>query len=372
MMTMWTVILYWLHVRLYKAGEKPKAGIFVALGVITMLGGLTQYLFYLPAFIIAVSFCIYYLINKRFRLFFIYSVSMIAGVAAAFLIYLPSYRQLFNEGDHAQGCDLSLQIPISLRYISKDVFSLIESDAVYFLKIGLTFLVTAVIFSLPLLFLFRKNEKLKAFFSAVREKIRSSAGRLRNFSIKKAAKSVKSADPIPAAIFLSLAAAVLLVSYTVPFVLGFCNRYFFFLLPLAALLAMFVLKCIFGKGRVGKIVLSAFTLFIVFHTVFAMPLSGIWTSENDIDLRGMIKDSDVGLISNYDSYSQLSVFSYELAGTRSVFFTNLDDIEKHAIRSLCWFISMIMIRTKREIMSGRLFFRKNDIILKIFWRRLRK
>lgn len=330
MLTMWVVILMYLHSRLYKAGDKPSPGLFAALGIITALGGLTQYLFYFIAFITTVIFCIYFLINKRWKTFLIYGISMLLGVVAAFVIYPSSYRQLFSEGDNAIGVDFFKQLPFSLRYISGDIYRLTDLEIVWFARVVPVLLAVAVIFSLPLLFLFRKSERLRGFFRSVKTGVASLPKKLKSITPSKIWAWVKAADPIPFIIFMCSVIIVVVVSYSIPFITGYCNRYFYPLLPLIALLVMVLLKYIFKNGITGKIVLTSVTALMIVHIVFFSPLTSLWTKRNDINFRELTSGCNVAIIYNNDfGYDSMSTFSYELYNADQVFFSTHGDILKH-------------------------------------------
>lgn len=329
MLMMWTVILMYLHSRLFISGEKPPVRLFILLGVVTALGGLTQYLFYFVAFITAVIFCIHYLINKRFRIFLIYGSSMLLGVIAAFVIYPPSFRQLFTEGDKATATYFWEQLPLSFRYLTGDLFRITDIDLVWFYYAVPPLLLIAVIMSLPILFLFRKSEKLRGFFRSVKEAVVSVPRRIRELDPSAVWKRIKKADPIPLIIVVSTVMIVLTVSYSISFFTGFCSRYFYIIMPLLALLTMILAKAVF-RGKHGKIIITVILLFITIRTVFFTPLTSVWTLKNDLDFRELTSGCNVSVIYNHDlGYDGMSVFSYELYNTEKVFYTTDSDVLNH-------------------------------------------
>ena len=330
MLTMWTIIMMYLHARLFRNQDKLSWRMWVSLAAVTMLGGLTQYLFYFVAFVTAVLFCLHFLLNRKTGLFLKYGFSMLGGVAAAFAVYPAAIRQLFSEGDHAKGIDVFAQLPLALRYISSDIFRLTESELLWLLRCIPLLLLIFIVLSLPLLFLFRKNKRVAGFFSGIRNKVRNFPSKLRDITPGKIYDTLKRSDPLPAAMLISSVFVVIVVSFTVSFISGFCNRYFYSILPLAALLVFMLICKIAGNGKAGRAVITVMYAALVVHITFFSALSPVWTVKNTLDLKETLSGCNVGVVYSHDiGYDTMSAFSYELCDTRNVFYTTLEDVLTH-------------------------------------------
>lgn len=92
MLAMWTVILMYLHSKLYQKQEPPRGREFIPLVIVTALGALTQYLFLFVAFVTAVCFCIRYLLKKQRKAFLLYGCSMLGGRVDCFCTVSCQYQ----------------------------------------------------------------------------------------------------------------------------------------------------------------------------------------------------------------------------------------------------------------------------------------
>ena len=324
MLTMWTVILMYLHSKLVLSKEKIIWKQLIPLTIVTALGALTQYLFLFVAFVIAVCFCLWYLINKCYKSFFAYGASMLVGVLLFFLIYPKGFAHMFTESGETGG-DLARQSVFSVRYIFMDLFCISNSDVVWLSYFLPPFIGILIILSLPVLFLFRDKlrrlpGKIRADFSAWKEN---------KTPLKETLGKRLKERPVYLSMFISTVLIVMIVSYQISFIIGFANRYLYIIYPFAGLLIFALLCNIFRRIKPGKIVLTAITAALLLNIAVKGSIVSYWTYNNDISLHDMFTDSNVVVIVDNDStFSCLSTFAYELYNTDQVFVTDYADIEK--------------------------------------------
>ncbi len=332
-LVMWTIILYYLHTVLIQSDRKNALPYLIAIIFATALGILTQYLFIFPTFIIAVCFCIRYLMNKDIGRFFSYGISMLSGVAFAFAVFPTAAIHLFSEGDNAQKLRFSEQIIMSIRYIMDSTFRLPLNGVEWYLKMLAIGLIIAAVIVLPIALLFR--DKTKILLRDTSESIR------RRFSkeYKKEKKPlVIHYDPVRTAMFLSVIGVTLIVSYTAPFILGFIERYLFIICPFIIIL-VFDLVCRIFKGKKYRIfsasMIALFALFVAASCVFNRSINTLWNYQDNIDIRELYNGNNVVYVADEEDFNiPLSSFSYELCTADNVFVTNFfkeeDDLDKIA------------------------------------------
>lgn len=326
MLTMWTVILMYLHSKLYVTKEKNFLKQLIPIIIVTALGSLTQYLFLFVAFVTAVCFCVRYLFKKQFKVFFAYGLSMLAGVLISFAVFPASVRHLFLEGSNAAGTAFVKQIIISLRYVFSDIFCLQQSTLVW-LSIFLPPITgILIILSLPILFLFRKNLKLRFFPEKIRNHFISGISSLRKGGIRKIYSRIIKINPIMTIMLLSTAAVMLIASYTVSYILGFANRYLYIIYPFAALFIFALLCFIFSRLKHQKAVITFLTVLMIFNIALNREIVLYWQYDNDINLNHTLDKSNVIIVLNgYEEFSILSTFAYEFYNADHIFMTNYDD-----------------------------------------------
>jgi len=94
MLTMWSVILIYLHVKLID--KKQNFWLLIPIGIVTYLGSLTQYYFLILAFFMAIAYCIYLLYLKLFKKLLIYMAVMGVSVGAMLLTFPAVFEHLFG------------------------------------------------------------------------------------------------------------------------------------------------------------------------------------------------------------------------------------------------------------------------------------
>ena len=87
MLTMWTVISFYLHIRLME--ENSRLRHLVPIFLVTFFGCLTHYYFLVLSFFLALISCTNFILKKRFKSGLVYAVGMILSVSAM-IGYFPS------------------------------------------------------------------------------------------------------------------------------------------------------------------------------------------------------------------------------------------------------------------------------------------
>lgn len=105
LMTLFTVLLLWQHYRLLTKGTTYKPIIWC--GILTFLGTFTHYYFAISAFFLAIVACIFLLVRKNWRAFFIYAGSMLSGVLTVFAVYPAGISQILGSETNNVGNEVS-------------------------------------------------------------------------------------------------------------------------------------------------------------------------------------------------------------------------------------------------------------------------
>ena len=297
MLVMWTVIFMYLHSRLANFESGNFAKDFLPIMIVTALGSLTQYLFLFVAFVTAVCFCLWYLLQKKFGIFLRYSLSMLSGVVLFFAV-------------------------IAVRYVFQNNLAMAEADAVWLSVFIPQILLLLLVLSAPLLFLFRKDlkklfPKIKRFFEKVRSffKTRHSVFSSKNF-------------PVVMSMLFSVAVILVIVPYTVSFMDFFAERYLYIISPFVILLVLGALYKLLSKVPAGKIPALILTILLSCNVISRMYMTKYWKSEKPVDMDSMFNQNNVVVILHDKSdYGVLSTAACDLFNAENVFFANCCDIK---------------------------------------------
>ncbi len=325
MLVMWGVIFMYLHSRLAYVQKENFFRDFLPITVITALGALTQYVFLFMAFATAVCFCFWYLLRKKYKIFWIYGLSMLSGVLMMFAVFPASIQHLFTEGSGV-GRGLDEQLVIAVRYLFFNVFCMNRSNLVWLLCFLPPMVGILTAMALPVLFLFRDRLKgTKAKINAKWNRMKKGFHRKPFASLK---ESIKSHPEMIAmiAMLASVVTVMVIVSYTVSFMGKFADRYFFIICPFAAVLILGGLYWLLSKVRFSRILAGLLTLLLSVNVMARSSLLSAWTYENTMDLHDTLSDGNViFVLKSPDEYSILSTLSYELYHAENVFVTNFQE-----------------------------------------------
>ena len=107
LLTFFTVLLFYLHFRMYEGTLKyPYLWCFA----VAFLGMFTQYLFAFSPFYLALSWCVILLRKKKYREWMSYAVSMLSGILLVFVCYPVAFRQATGSSTNNVGNEVSSNI----------------------------------------------------------------------------------------------------------------------------------------------------------------------------------------------------------------------------------------------------------------------
>lgn len=324
MMTMFVVMLMYFHARLLEedTSGKPKWKLLLPLYLVTFMGGMTQYLFLLTAFILAVCFCVRYLVKKRWKDFLLYGCTMAAGVLTFFVVYPPALRQLFAETGYAGASDFSRQTEIAVRRLITDSLGLSSSDFIWCLTVIPVLLLFAAAFAVPVLFLFRRTAGVQGIVT----KIRSVPSAVKHFRFRHLRRWLAGVNPMSLFLLLVVVIMTLLVSCTVPFLIGFAERYLYFIVPVLLTVLVSFLYMLVRKWKCGSLLLTFVCLLVLAVGLSRLSVPSVMVYDNTLSLQQTIKDKNVLMLSfSKECHRQFSRYSCELSQADHVFFTSLEE-----------------------------------------------
>ena len=341
MVTMWIVILAYLHARLLDCKGQIKIKNLIPITIIVMLGTLTQHEFTIMAFVFAVCFCLYYLFKKQFKNFFKYGCSMLVGVLLAWAIFMPLMSQIFHESDGA-GIDFDLfikQFKIAVWYPILNLFGIYQMTSGSWIFLGIvvpTFIVVIIAFAIPICFLLRDNKK----FIALKEKIKSSGSNFINFikgirpkKIIQSLKCVKKINILCLAIFAASIAIIIVAARTTVFwQMDYCDRYVFVVYPFALIVSVAFIYWFVRKIKIkafikyGRQIVAVLFILLLGCNVSRVKSDYFFEGTHNIgDLSEITADSDC-IIVDYMEW-RMECFSFELRNVNQVFYTTFEEIE---------------------------------------------
>ncbi len=294
MLTMWVVIFMYLHTRLSLSQEIPGKRMIAALVCITMLGALTQHVFLMIAFVTAVAFCIRYLVKKNIRGFLVYGFSVLGGTLLSVLIFPASITHFLTEDNSGVGDLFFRQVNTVISYVLADVFSLSSTHFGYYFIYIITPIIAAVVLSLPLLFLFRKNERLRHWFSDKKKALASIPSRLKRFTPVKLVKWIGRCNIMLPVMLLCTAAVGVTVAYKISFFeMNYVNRYLFPVLPLLLIAAAVFIRFIFSRLKYCNIAVTAALCCLSVNVICNPWYHFLFDYRESIpEIREILKDSD--------------------------------------------------------------------------------
>lgn len=237
------LLCVYLHVLLLKE-EKNKYKTLACLGVVTFLGGMTHYYYFIAAGTISACFCVYYLIKKRYSFLVRYAVVLLSAVALAIAAYPYVLTQLFRfEGSR----DLSssyggflFEWRYILSYAASELAGIRLSVMPSYFWIHLTeILLVVVTILLPVCFLLRREIWFKKAVFKFKDMVRIAVKKLFGISILYVSMAV-SAAVLMAAVALTVPVSQMGSAST---------RYVFMIYPLLVILFTPLLDCVAGLAQ---------------------------------------------------------------------------------------------------------------------------
>lgn len=181
MSVMFMVILLYINTLIYEAGKFSKKYV-IPLVVVTMLGGLTHYYFYISACVLSVLFCIWFIAKKQFKNLFAYGFSMLGGVALAIAVFPSAIGHMLGGKDLINmpgSIPFVLEFPLMLNQLLPELFGFsvpifYKGQHAYIL----TALVILAIVVIPLSFLFRNEVWFKNYLAKLKTLCKATKVRL--------------------------------------------------------------------------------------------------------------------------------------------------------------------------------------------------
>ena len=282
MLAMWAVIFLYLHSKLVIDNE-PSVRQFIAIGVVTVFGALTQYLFLFMAFVTAVCFCIRYICRKNWKKFFIYGFSMLGGAGLTMLIF-PSYLpNMLSETQHDK-TNFFEQFGMCIRYITDPIFPISRSDLIFWIPTFGSIIITLIVFSIPVLYLFRD----KAFVINLLKKLRDIPQDIKKIrfkeSIIKIFLRIKNINFISWVMTVIILVIISVTSYSVKFSsMLYINRYLFIIYPVTALLISCFIYFLFSWSRYKKYITAFILLLAVIARFNSWGIQYTFSDYTDVD-----------------------------------------------------------------------------------------
>lgn len=236
-LTMFAVILFYCHVRLYRSEGSFKANL-IKTGAVTFFGALTHHYFLAYAFIMAACFCFYFLFSKKFTEMFRYAYTMLISVMISICVFPSVLVHMFGDDVLTDGMQYTMPLINGLRAcLSITVNSLfggivdVWSTGKYAYAVIILIAASALI--IPLGFLFRKEK----WFTATIGNVKSGfMYMIKNFDFMLLFIVISS-------VFCMIAVAL---SVNINTMLFYTDRYLFFLMPQIALGVILFLEHIFS------------------------------------------------------------------------------------------------------------------------------
>ena len=288
MLTMMTVIFMYLHSEMYRIsrqpGQKPSVKMYIALITVTALGALTQHMFLIVAFLTAVFFCIYYLAKKQFRVFWKYGFSVLGGTVFSVLVFPYTINHLLSESGKISYSLFFRQLYLTYRYFLRDIVSLAGGETIFLIITLPVFLLIAVVFSIPVLYLLRDKPKVKKFLlslKALPEKIKTAKFKA---ILKGLWNNIKKIHPMFYLFFICIPVIFAMTAYSVDFIsMGYVERYLFIVYPLAALVFFGLLCFLFTSLKIKKIAVTVIISAIIFHSIFGHNSTFLFDQKRTMD-----------------------------------------------------------------------------------------
>lgn len=320
MLVMWVIMFLYFTQRFY---QNPAHKNIIPVIVTSTCGLLTQHLFLFIAFITAVCFCLKFLIDKKFKIFFIYGFSMVGSVLLSFAVFPPAVSQIFSEAQESYPSVFLKQLFIGYRYLSLRIFGFTLKDLIIWLPYVLCIELIVFIFSIPIQFLFRNNDKLKNFY-------KNSFSFVKNIKITSFPKLlVKNISPLFVSAFLSVIVVLCITSYKMNFLFdNFIIRYMFVICPLIVIVFVWTVWLLLSKFGHRK---GTLALVLALCTVIsAIKTSSVYqeTLERSItNIDELVQDSQCIVIEpEKDFLAVFCIMPKELINADSFFLTYFEAV----------------------------------------------
>ena len=225
------IFAYYSHMIYEDAKEsKLRAGHYIGMGVSCFLGAYTMHLFLLIAFILTVFYVVYYLITKRYKVFFIHGLFCLSGAVLSILAFPSIFSHLLGPKESHNYSLVKYPTPMQIRLyfyeLTKDLFGIHISPLPNpYLEWFLIALVCTIVVVTPFIFVFKKDEWFKKMVSALKNRFVQIGQKSKNISVT-----------LLAYFTATIAMIIIAADRTSVYMMTvFCNRYLFLVYPLAVI-----------------------------------------------------------------------------------------------------------------------------------------
>ena len=225
------IFAYYSH-SAYEESKEKKVSIknYIGIGVSCFLGAYTLHLFLLIAFIITVSYVVYYLISRRLKFFFSHGLVCLSGAILSLAIYPSIFNHLTGPKNSHNYSFIKFPSPMQNRfyfyYLTKDLFGLhISPFPNPYLEWFLIGLGCFIVLVTPFCFVFHKDEWFKKMVVAIKGRLKEISGKAKNISVT-----------LLAYLVATISMVLIAGDRTSIYLMGtFSNRYLFIVYPLASI-----------------------------------------------------------------------------------------------------------------------------------------
>lgn len=334
---MWVMLLLYFHMKMYKKGFQKVGKELIGILIITLMGGLTQSFFYLIAFFMAAFTDFYLLFSKKWKMIVAYSSSMLIAVAGSYIVWpypfkftssiepekiypnkLPYIEELRRIGPLFGGESIGIPFYFPTRFSNAIALGVIAV---------LGMLLVAIIF------LARKEPwylELK----------KSMPAKWKNFK-EKIKEFLKNCNKMLWIIVLAMDASF---AINIRYQAGYMNmsvwvdRYFFFLMPVFAMVFWYaiysIVKCFKKKKTVAKclgVILFA-GLFLSNQVAFSSNYFFETESANGIGLENAVRGKDVVLV--VDSTWEMVYYAVALRNANEILIMRNEEVMTTSFENL--------------------------------------
>ena len=231
-----TMFTYYSHCIYEGRREKFKPANYILLFVSCFLGAFTMHEFLVYAFAITICYTLYYLFSKNIKVFLIHGFSCAISVALSFLAFPATVSNTVGNSDSLSYVRASYPFDMQYKFywyfLTRDLFG-IHTDPLpnpYFERF-LGFLVFAIILSIPIIVLIRKEEWFHKFIRYMLNDTKNTISKLKNFQFSLVPQIVS-------VFFIVIIASARTSIYSMG---AYSNRYLFLVYPITVLVLLVTL-----------------------------------------------------------------------------------------------------------------------------------
>lgn len=270
---------------------------FIKMAVALFLGAMASHTVLITAFFVVLFMVLYFLIVKKFKLFFAYGLSALLSVGASILVFPATINHMFSGYDNTydpSAANFSLDFRVLRKIMVADILGINITDhatmTVSYIGYGL---LVFVFFLIPVCFIFRNEDWFKRIVNG-----------LKNYMINIITKGNKA----PFILLLVFVVQFVITAYTcnINRMGVYANRYMFITYPFVYAVLIFyiayVLRMIFANKRVvaNIALIVGVVLNLVIANVFINPISLGMAPEGRVEISDFAEDANFIIVMNQE------------------------------------------------------------------------